>query len=99
MTRLLNSAIGVIAVAALLIGVNLFADSRLSHLQLDLTAQRLYTLSPCVSCLPWRPTRWSRNSSAAMSRSSVNSPAASPKKTKEPAVDKVPLCVRPPISS
>ena len=46
MKRLLNSALGVIAVATLLIGINLVAESKLSHIQLDLTAQRLYTLSP-----------------------------------------------------
>jgi ABC-type uncharacterized transport system involved in gliding motility auxiliary subunit len=44
--RFLGSILGVIAVAAIAIGVNMFADSRLADRRIDLTAQRLYTLSP-----------------------------------------------------
>lgn len=46
MRRLWSSVLGVVAVAALLVGINLFSDSRLANLQLDLTQQQLYTLSP-----------------------------------------------------
>lgn len=45
MRRLSFSIIGVIAAAAIAIGVNLFADARLIGAQLDLTQGRLYTLS------------------------------------------------------
>lgn len=45
MRRLWSSVLGVVAVAALLVGLNLFADSRLANLQLDLTQQHLYSLS------------------------------------------------------
>jgi ABC-type uncharacterized transport system involved in gliding motility auxiliary subunit len=44
--RFLGSILGVIAVAAIVIGVNMFADTRLADRRIDLTAQRLYTLSP-----------------------------------------------------
>jgi ABC-type uncharacterized transport system involved in gliding motility auxiliary subunit len=44
-SRLWASVIGVVAVAAMLIGINLFADSRLATVQLDLTQGHLYTLS------------------------------------------------------
>ena len=46
MQRIWFSFIGVIAAAAIAIGVNLFADAKLSQIRLDLTQQRLYTLSP-----------------------------------------------------
>ena len=43
--RLLYSIIGVIAVAAIVIGVNLFADARLANARVDLTRNHIYTLS------------------------------------------------------
>jgi ABC-type uncharacterized transport system involved in gliding motility auxiliary subunit len=46
MRKLWSSVVGVVAVAALLIGVNLLADRFLQNVRLDLTQQRLYTLSP-----------------------------------------------------
>ena len=46
MRRLWSSVIGVVAVAAILIGINMLADARLAAAQLDLTQQHLYTLSP-----------------------------------------------------
>jgi ABC-type uncharacterized transport system involved in gliding motility auxiliary subunit len=46
MRRLAYSIIGVIAAAAIAIGVNMFADARLANVQLDLTQGHLYTLSP-----------------------------------------------------
>jgi ABC-type uncharacterized transport system involved in gliding motility auxiliary subunit len=46
MRRLWSSVLGVIAVAAILVGINILADSRLADVQLDLTQQKLYTLSP-----------------------------------------------------
>ena len=36
---------GVVAVAAILIGINVLAETRLANLQIDLTQQRLYTVS------------------------------------------------------
>ena len=39
------SIIGVIAVAAIVIGVNMFADARLANLRIDLTQNHIYTLS------------------------------------------------------
>ena len=45
MRRLWFSIVGVIAVAAIAIGVNMFADARLANVQLDLTQGHLYTLS------------------------------------------------------
>jgi ABC-type uncharacterized transport system involved in gliding motility auxiliary subunit len=45
MRRLWSSVLGVVAVAALLVGINLFSDTRLANLQLDLTQQHLYSLS------------------------------------------------------
>ena len=39
------SIIGVIAVAAIVIGVNMFADARLANLHIDLTQNHIYTLS------------------------------------------------------
>ena len=44
--RFLTSAIAVLAVAGIVIGVNLFADARLANVQVDLTQNRVYTLSP-----------------------------------------------------
>jgi ABC-type uncharacterized transport system involved in gliding motility auxiliary subunit len=46
MQRILYSALGVLAALAVAVGVNLFADARLGSARLDLTQQRLYTLSP-----------------------------------------------------
>jgi ABC-type uncharacterized transport system involved in gliding motility auxiliary subunit len=46
MRRLSFSIIGVIAAAAIAIGINMFADARLANVQLDLTQSHLYTLSP-----------------------------------------------------
>ncbi len=43
--RLFSSIIGVIAVAAIVIGINLFADARLSSIHVDLTRNHIYTLS------------------------------------------------------
>ncbi|WP_428485069.1 GldG family protein [Rhodopila sp.] len=45
MRRVTYSIVGVIAVAAIAIGINLFADARLANVQLDLTQGRIYTLS------------------------------------------------------
>ena len=45
MRRLWFSIIGVLAAAAIAIGINMFADARLSSAQVDMTASRLYTLS------------------------------------------------------
>jgi ABC-type uncharacterized transport system involved in gliding motility auxiliary subunit len=44
--RTLSAIISVVAVAAIVVGVNMFADERLSNVQVDLTQQHLYTLSP-----------------------------------------------------
>src|SRR5271165_7026802 len=44
--RTLSAVISVIAVAAIVIGVNMFADARLATMRVDLTQQRLYTLAP-----------------------------------------------------
>ena len=46
MRRLWTSVVGVVAVLAILVGVNLVAEYRLSQTKLDLTQQRLYTLAP-----------------------------------------------------
>ena len=46
MRRLSYSIVGVVAVLAIVVGINLFADARLANVQLDLTQGRLYTLSP-----------------------------------------------------
>lgn len=43
--RLWSSIIGVLAVAAIVIGINMFADSRLANLHVDLTKNHIYTLS------------------------------------------------------
>ena len=45
MRRLWSSALGVVAVLAILVGINMFADARLAILQLDVTQQHLYTLA------------------------------------------------------
>ncbi|MEA2775360.1 MAG: gliding motility-associatede transport system auxiliary component, partial [Acetobacteraceae bacterium] len=45
-SRLTFSIVGVIAAAAIAIGINMFADARLANLQLDLTQRQIYTLSP-----------------------------------------------------
>jgi ABC-type uncharacterized transport system involved in gliding motility auxiliary subunit len=42
----LSSVIGVLAVLAIVVGINMVADARLAGLRLDLTQQHLYTLSP-----------------------------------------------------
>lgn len=44
MKRFWFSTAGVLAVLAAVIGINVFADARLAHVQLDVTAQHLYTL-------------------------------------------------------
>ena len=44
--RVWSSIIGVIAVAAIVIGINMFADARLANLHVDLTRNQIYTLSP-----------------------------------------------------
>ncbi len=46
MRRTTSSLLGVLAVLALLVGINVLADSRLANVRLDLTQQGLYTLSP-----------------------------------------------------
>lgn len=43
--RIWSSIIGVIAVLAIVIGINMFADARLADLRIDLTQSRIYTLS------------------------------------------------------
>ena len=45
MRRLSFSVIGVIAVAAIVIGINMFADARLAGIRADLTQGKIYTLS------------------------------------------------------
>ena len=45
MRRLWSSILGVVAVAAIAIGINMFADARLANVQLDLTQGHIYTLS------------------------------------------------------
>jgi ABC-type uncharacterized transport system involved in gliding motility auxiliary subunit len=44
--RIWFSIIGVIAVAAIVIGINMFADARLANQRVDLTRSHIYTLSP-----------------------------------------------------
>jgi ABC-type uncharacterized transport system involved in gliding motility auxiliary subunit len=46
MRRLSFSVLGVIAAAAIAIGINMFADARLANVQLDLTQGKIYSLSP-----------------------------------------------------
>src|ERR1700722_903617 len=43
--RIWFSIIGVIAVAAIVIGINMFADARLANMHIDLTQSHIYTLS------------------------------------------------------
>ncbi|HME23969.1 MAG TPA: Gldg family protein [Acetobacteraceae bacterium] len=43
--RIWFSIIGVVAVAAIVIGINMFADARLANLHVDLTRSHIYTLS------------------------------------------------------
>jgi ABC-type uncharacterized transport system involved in gliding motility auxiliary subunit len=45
MRRLSFSILGIIAAAAIAIGVNMFADARLANVQLDLTRGHIYTLA------------------------------------------------------
>ncbi|MEA2737317.1 MAG: gliding motility-associatede transport system auxiliary component [Acetobacteraceae bacterium] len=45
MRRLTFSILGVIAAAAIAIGINMFADARLANVQVDLTQGKIYTLS------------------------------------------------------
>src|SRR5580698_6803985 len=45
MRRLTSSVIGVIAVAAIVIGINMFADARFVDIRADLTQGKIYTLS------------------------------------------------------
>ena len=46
MRRIWSSALGVLAVLVILVGLNLLAETRLANLQIDLTQRHLYTLSP-----------------------------------------------------
>ncbi|PPQ30512.1 Gldg family protein [Rhodopila globiformis] len=46
MRRLTYSIIGVLAAAAIAIGINMFADARLANVQADLTQGHIYSLSP-----------------------------------------------------
>src|SRR3954452_17183477 len=43
--RIWFSVLGVIAVAAIVIGINMFADARLANVHVDLTRSHIYTLS------------------------------------------------------
>lgn len=43
--RFWTSAVGIVAVAAILIGINMLVDTRAANVQADLTQQKLYTLS------------------------------------------------------
>ena len=45
MRRTWSSIIGVLAVLAIVVGINVLADTRLANVQIDLTRQHLYTLS------------------------------------------------------
>lgn len=45
MRRFWTSLLGVVAVGAILVGINLYAETRLAGVQADLTQQRLYTVS------------------------------------------------------
>jgi len=44
--RLWFSVAGVLAVAAIVIGINMFADARLAYVHVDLTQNHIYSLSP-----------------------------------------------------
>ena len=43
--RVWSSVIGVVAVGAIVIGINMFADARLANMHVDLTQSHIYTLS------------------------------------------------------
>lgn len=45
MRRVWYSIIGVVAVAAILVGINMIADARLANAQIDVTQGHVYTLS------------------------------------------------------
>ncbi len=45
MRRLSFSILGIVAAAAIAIGINMFADTRLANRQIDLTQGKIYTLS------------------------------------------------------
>ncbi|MEA2738988.1 MAG: gliding motility-associatede transport system auxiliary component, partial [Acetobacteraceae bacterium] len=45
MRRLTFSILGVIAAAAIAIGINMFADARLAGVRADMTRGKIYTLS------------------------------------------------------
>ena len=45
MRRTWSSIVAVIALAAILIGINMLAETRLANVQADLTSHHLYTLS------------------------------------------------------
>jgi ABC-type uncharacterized transport system involved in gliding motility auxiliary subunit len=45
MRRTWSSILGVVAVGGILVGVNMLADTRLAHVQLDVTQGRIFTLS------------------------------------------------------
>ncbi len=44
--RFWTSLVGVLAALAIVVGINMLADARLANVQIDLTSQRIYTLSP-----------------------------------------------------
>jgi ABC-type uncharacterized transport system involved in gliding motility auxiliary subunit len=44
--RTLSAVISVVALLAIVVGINLFVDSRLANVQVDLTQQHVYTLAP-----------------------------------------------------
>lgn len=44
--RVWSSLVGIVAVAAIIIGINIFADARLANVHVDLTQNHIYTLSP-----------------------------------------------------
>lgn len=46
MRRTIFSFVGVIAVLAIVVGINMFADARLANVQIDATQGHIYTLSP-----------------------------------------------------
>jgi ABC-type uncharacterized transport system involved in gliding motility auxiliary subunit len=46
MRRLTFSLIGIVAAAAIAIGINMFADARLANIRIDLTRGHIYTLAP-----------------------------------------------------
>ncbi|HUB11472.1 MAG TPA: GldG family protein [Acetobacteraceae bacterium] len=44
--RIWFSIVGVVAVLAIVVGINMFADARLAYVHVDLTENHIYTLSP-----------------------------------------------------